>query len=186
MMEVGLDGEVQRHRHSPCVNSKNDAKVGQSVALDISNLNWPIALEQNQIVMTALTKLPDDQARQEILDVVAKKLDNGALQKPASFLRKVVDNYLTGDFTPLEQTKKAVTNKSTYKPNECPFCNERCLVRFVDKRTGRFENVPCPHDPVEVDNMRKGRQIDEVKSSQFKSIGEILSRLPKEVDDVPF
>ncbi len=41
------------------VNSKNDAKVGQSVALDISNLNWPIALEQNQIVMTALAKLPD-------------------------------------------------------------------------------------------------------------------------------
>jgi hypothetical protein len=59
-------------------------------------------------------------------------------------------------------------------------------VRFVDKRTGRFENASCPHDPVEVENMRKGRQIDEVKSSQFKSIGEILSRRDKEVDDVPF
>ncbi len=66
------------------MNGKNDAKVGQSVALDISNLNWPIALEQNQIVMTALAKLPDDQARQEVLDVVAKKLDNGKLQKPIS------------------------------------------------------------------------------------------------------
>jgi len=48
-------------------------------------LNWPIALEQNQIVMTALAKLPDDQARQEVLDVVAKKLDNGALQKPVFY-----------------------------------------------------------------------------------------------------
>ena len=46
--------------------------------------------------------------------------------------------------------------------------------------------MPCPHDPVEVEDMRKGRQIDEVKSSQFKSIGEILSRRNKEVDDVPF
>ncbi|MEK8017629.1 MAG: hypothetical protein VSS75_012225 [Candidatus Parabeggiatoa sp.] len=69
---------------------------------------------------------------------------------------------------------------------ECPFCNERGLVRFVDKCTGRFENTPCPHDPVEIEDMRKGRQIDAVKSSQFKSIGEILSRRDKEVDEVPF
>jgi len=176
----------QANTYFPCVNSKNDAKVGQSVDLDIDNLNWPIALDQNQIVMTALAKLPDDQARQAVLDVVAKKSDNGELQKPVPFLKKVVDNYLTGDFTPLEPPKKAVTNRSTYKPNECPFCNERGLVRFVDKCTGRFENVPCPHDPVKVEDMRKGRQIDEVKSSQFKSIGEILSRRVKDVDEVPF
>ena len=75
----------QTNTYYPCVNCKNDAKVGQSVALDISNLNWPIALDQNQIVMTALAKLPDDQARQEVLDVVAKKLDNGALQKPVFY-----------------------------------------------------------------------------------------------------
>ncbi|MEK8020521.1 MAG: hypothetical protein VSS75_026955 [Candidatus Parabeggiatoa sp.] len=91
-----------------------------------------------------------------------------------------------GDFTPLEQTKKAVANSPTYKLNECPFCNERGLVRFVDKCTGRFENTPCPHNLVEVENMRKGRQIDEVKSSQFKSIGEILGSRIKDVDEVPF
>ncbi len=78
----------QTNTYSPCVNRKNDAKIGQSVALDISNLNWPIALEQNQIVMTALAKLPDDQARQKVLDVVAKKLDNGELQKPVSFIEE--------------------------------------------------------------------------------------------------
>ncbi|MEK8021886.1 MAG: hypothetical protein VSS75_033850 [Candidatus Parabeggiatoa sp.] len=63
-------------------------------------------MSQNQIVMKALAKLPDDQARQEVLDVVTKKLDNYALQKPVSFLRKVVDNYLMGNFTPLEQTSR--------------------------------------------------------------------------------
>ena len=45
-------------------------------------------------------------------------------------------------------------NRPIYEPHECPFCNERGLVRFVDKRTGRFENMPCPHDPVEVEDVR--------------------------------
>jgi len=61
------------------------------------------------------------------------------LKSQCPLLRKVVDNYLTGDFTPLEQTKKAVTNKSAYKPNECPFCNERGLVRFVDVRPVSYQ-----------------------------------------------
>jgi hypothetical protein len=45
-----------------CVNSKNDAKVEPS---PIANLNWPMALSRNKIVITALAKLPNNQARQE-------------------------------------------------------------------------------------------------------------------------
>ncbi len=66
--------------------SQSDASItpspstdDSSIVLDISNLNWPKDLSQNQIVMKALAKLPDDQACQEVLDIVAKKLDNRAL-----------------------------------------------------------------------------------------------------------
>ncbi len=77
-----------------------DRATDQSpVDLDISNLNWPKDLSQNQIVMMALAKLPDNQARQEVFDVVAKKLYNAALQKPVSFLRKVLIRAKVQDIT---------------------------------------------------------------------------------------
>jgi hypothetical protein len=62
---------------SVILNTDNQSEKPQSqsdqssIDLDISNLNWPKDLSQN--VMTALAKRPDDQARQEVLELVAKK-----------------------------------------------------------------------------------------------------------------
>jgi len=183
---------------------QNDSPISQnrftdesSVALDISNLNWPKDLSQNQIVVKALAKLPDDQARQEVLDVVAKKLDNGTLQKPVSFLRKVVDNYLMGDFTPLEQTSREVKGSSNkaadrqvYEPNECPYCDEQKILTYEVVRTGEVQRTSCKHyhDTPEIGEKRGLRYVSPRMSnkSQFKSIGEILGSRVKDVDEVPF
>ncbi|MEK8016324.1 MAG: hypothetical protein VSS75_005600 [Candidatus Parabeggiatoa sp.] len=154
-------------------------------------------MNQNQIVMKALTKLPDDQARQAILDVVAKKLDNGTLQKPVSFLRKVVDNYLMGDFTPLEQTSREVKESSNktadrqvYAPNECPYCDEQNILTYEVVRTGEVQRTLCKHyhDTPEI-GMKRGLRYVSPRvgnKSQFRSIGEILGSRIKDVDEVPF
>ncbi|WP_353573279.1 helix-turn-helix domain-containing protein [Candidatus Albibeggiatoa sp. nov. BB20] len=216
----------QTNPHSKYVNCKNDASQSSvvlntdnqsekpqsqsdasitpsrstdesSIALDISNLKWPKALEQNQIVMKALAKLPDDQARQAILDIVAKKLDNGTLQKPVSFLRKVVDNYLMGDFTPLERTSREVKGSSNkaadrqvYAPNECPYCDEQNILTYEVVRTGEVQRTSCKHyhDTPEI-GMKRGLRCVSPRvgnKSQFRSIGEILESRVKDVDEVPF
>ncbi|RKZ51899.1 MAG: hypothetical protein DRR16_22815 [Candidatus Parabeggiatoa sp. nov. 3] len=51
--------------------------------------------------MTALAKLPLNQARQEVLDLVPKMIIKCAFQHSVSFLRKVVENYANGEFTNL-------------------------------------------------------------------------------------
>ena len=53
-------------------------------------MNWPIGLSQNKIIMTALAKLPNNQARQKVVDIVAKGVDNRALKKTLWFLQKGV------------------------------------------------------------------------------------------------
>ncbi len=63
-----------------------EADIWGLVNLEIYNLNWPIGLSQSPIVMTALAKLPNNQACQKVFDIVAKGVDNCALKKRILFL----------------------------------------------------------------------------------------------------
>ena len=82
----------------------NDHVSHQSlVVFDFSILNWPQGLNKSQPNQMALAKLPNDEARQQVLDVIAESLKKDAVRKPTSFLRKLVQNYLVGDFTPVEK-----------------------------------------------------------------------------------
>ena len=144
-----------------------------------------------------MAKLPDDQARQEVLDIVAKKLDNATLQKPVPFLRKVVDNYLMGDFTPLEQTSREVkgssnkaANRQVYAPDECPYCDEQNILTYEVIRTGEVQRTSCRHyhDTPEIGEKRGLKYVlpRTCSNTQFRSIGEILESRVKDVDEVPF
>jgi hypothetical protein len=97
------------------------------------------------------------------------------------------------DFTPLEQVKgssnKAI-DRSVYKLNECPYCDEQNILTYKVIRTGEVQRTSCKHyhDTPEIGEKRGLRYVSPRISneSQFRSIGEILSRRDKEVDDVPF
>jgi len=99
-------------------NENNEKVVRQSsVDLNFSYLNWPKNLNKARPVMAALTKLFDDYARQQVLDVVAKALEKGTIEKPIAFLQGVVKNYLNGDFTPIEKPLAQTSSQAVNYPD---------------------------------------------------------------------
>jgi hypothetical protein len=102
----------------PRKNKNNTNVVSQSsVDLNIfSSLNWPKNLNKTQPVAMALAKLPDDYARQQVLDVLAQASEKGTVENSVAFLQGVVKNYLNGDFTPIEKAPA----QAPVQPTTCP------------------------------------------------------------------
>jgi len=118
--------------------SKNDPNVvsQSSIDLNVSSLNWPKNLNKAQPVIMALAKLPDDYVRQQVLDVFAKASEKSTVEKPVAYLQKVVQNYLNGDFTPIEKASTQTSAQSTSYPDAQTQTNaDRMKSRLNEKET---------------------------------------------------
>ena len=79
----------------------------------------------------------DDYARQQVLDVFAKALEKGTVEKPVAFLQKVVENYLNGDFTPVEK----VSTQASAQPTSCPDAQAQTRSDHTKKRLEEKEKI---------------------------------------------
>jgi len=115
-----------------CVHLVRQSSVDLNV---FSSLNWPKNLNKTQPVAVALAKLPDNYARQQVLDVLAQASEKGTVDKPVAFLQGVVKNYLNGDFTPIEKAPAQAPAQPTSRPDVQPqnHANDRSVSEANEK-----------------------------------------------------
>jgi predicted transcriptional regulator len=107
---------------------------------ELSELNSPINLSQQAV--KALSLLPDNNKRQEVLDVLAASMKKGTIRKPEAYLQTFIQRSLEGNLTPIQK----ITSKNNTKNNDnCCYCNNTGKIQF--KRPDGSITLPldCKH-----------------------------------------
>jgi hypothetical protein len=157
------------------INNTNENKVSNtnpssSICFKLSELNSPINLSQQSI--KALSLLADNNKRQEVLDVLAASMKKGGIRKPEAYLQTLIQRCLDGDFTPiknsipekidskfiqnleyntnlsLEQKTEIFEKYRRQKINDCPYCDARGYIRFLEEDGDMYGKV-CTHEKIE-------------------------------------
>jgi len=178
--------------HTPCENiahegrqtegklylKDNDTKDGKPINnntncntnLSLFGLNSPINISQQTV--KALSKLPDNNKRQEVLDVLAASMKKGRIRKPEAYLQTLIQHCLNGDFTALknsipekidskfiqnldyntslslEQKTEIFEKYRRQKINDCPYCDASGYINFLEENNDIHGKV-CTHDKIE-------------------------------------
>ncbi|WP_069470615.1 helix-turn-helix domain-containing protein [Candidatus Marithrix sp. Canyon 246] len=155
------------------LNYKDDeTKDGQALnnKVDLSELKSPIFLSEQ--TLKALHKLPDNNKKQEVLDVLAASMKKGTIRKPEAYLQTLIQRSLDGDLTPLNNSipekidsnfiknleynnslsleqKTEIFNKyRRQKINDCPYCDTTGYIRFLEEN-GDMHGKVCTHEKIE-------------------------------------
>jgi predicted transcriptional regulator len=158
-------------------NTNCNTNLSSSISFKLSELNSPINLSQQDL--KALNKLPYNNARQQVLDVLASSLEKGTVERPKAFLQGLVTNYLADDFTPINKSKTFDTNKAERFNNQqlidnCPYCDKRGVIT-LEASNGMRTDKRCSHkldfikgtDVARITSAKPGYQIPKFEHQVF-------------------
>jgi predicted transcriptional regulator len=127
----------------------DDTKDGQAPnnEVDLPELKSPINISEQLI--KSLSKLEDNNKRQEVLDVLAVSMKKGAIRKPEAYLQTLIQRSLADDFTPIKPQKSLkdkVDSKQEQKKaiEQCPYCNQSGYIH-IRYTNGNFNQPRCSH-----------------------------------------
>ena len=113
----------------------------------LSELKSPILLSEQ--TLKALHKLPDNNKKQEVLDVLAVSMKKSAIRKPEAYLQTLIQRSLADDFTPIKpqnSLKDKVDSKQEQKKaiEQCPYCDQSGYIH-IRYTNGNFNHPRCSH-----------------------------------------
>ena len=151
-----IQTEIHKRDDRPVSTPTQSSVVSPSFEFDFKDFNWPDRLKQSQPNLNALKPLPNNAARQEVLDVMQDKFNRGVkISAPTGLLRKLVSNYQAGDFTPVETEIKGDFMDIPVDAKSCVICNGAGKFRF-DRKDGTFtEPKKCRHNFKELEYVNR-------------------------------
>ena len=110
----------------------------------LDKIIYPQGLKESQPILKELSKLPNSEAAQQVLNVYASK-DN--IRNPVGLIRVLVKNYLADDFTPIDKPRLANDLKITPIEEEtiCPFCNGNGIL-WTKNSLNNQNRIKCNHN----------------------------------------
>ena len=127
-----------------------NTNLSSSISFELSELNSPIILSQQMV--KALNKLPDNNKRQEVLDVLAVSMKKTRIKKPEAYLQTLIKRCLADDFTPIKP-QKSLEDKMDSKQEkqekkkaieQCPYCDQLGYIH-IRNTNGNFNYTRCSH-----------------------------------------
>ncbi|MDM8557362.1 hypothetical protein [Candidatus Parabeggiatoa sp. HSG14] len=157
---IKRNGEKDRHKKTanPSTTVRSDL-TDSGLVFDSVLKDWTSA--QRQRASKILKDVPQHD-KQMILDELNSAVKKGTVKQVWRYLSTLVRKYQASEFVPTSNLSehRVKPKPMRIKVKDCPHCDKRGLIRFVDERTGQFDIVVCCHDAVEIEAMRKGRLID--------------------------
>lgn len=148
--------EIYRSNTRDYKPEKKDRQKSISVKSSV-DLIFPEGLKKNKTTLTQLNKLPNNKAKQSVLDVMGNALKEGKVDKPYPYLTGLVKNYLNDDFMPVD--KKTDSG--------CPYCDSDGIIRWVKTNGIKFDEK-CTHDEAEIKSkMKNGSTLRGIKASNI-------------------
>jgi predicted transcriptional regulator len=161
----------------------DDTKDGQAPnnEVDLPELKSPINISEQLI--NSLSKLEDNNKRQEVLDVLAVSMKKGAIRKPEAYLQTLIQRSLADDFTPIKpqnSLKDKVDSKQEQKKaiEQCPYCDQLGYIH-IRYTNGNFNHPRCSHPQYinwDKDDIYEIRTASSGHKSKEEENGELISK----------
>lgn len=156
---------------------KNPQNLSSSVKkfdFGFDDFRWPSNIDKIDSNLQILARLPDNDIRQQVLDVFAQESQKKQIENKAGYLNAIVNNALKDDFTPITQhlttsQKKQQNQDKQAAIDVCPYCDETGAISFKHQNEGREWtscNTNCSH-PSKVNwNLMRDADIVEITSAE--------------------
>ncbi len=129
----------------------------KKVAEIASDLTWPKGLKKTNALLDVLKDLKTNLAQQQVLDVYVQQASKQSISNPVGFLKALVKNHNTGNFT--KAKSKIVTAEMKLKLDnqefndnrkqaikQCPYCDQGGLITYENTNNNTTHSERCSHN----------------------------------------